>query len=102
MKFLISCQFQSALIQQWRANDIPTVGRIDRIESHRTEYVPCRHLTAVIIFGISRRSVVVQRIQNMADILLSLPRLTCKIIEISYVMAGPLPCAYCPTNPEAL
>ena len=49
-------------------DDIPAVGRINRIESHRTEYIPGRHLTAVIISGISRRSVVVQRVQNMADI----------------------------------
>ena len=40
---------QSTLIQKRGTNDIPAVGRIDRIESHRTEYIPGRHLTAVII-----------------------------------------------------
>src|SRR5436309_3451724 len=84
---LLGIQMQCRLVYNGAADGVDAAAGIDRIEPQSTEYVPCRHLSAVHISTLSGRFVVIFQVHDLPHMLLGLVGLSSIIVKIRDVVA---------------
>ena len=67
-------QIQRHLVETWRTYIIIRCARTNRVETQGGEYIPCRHLTRIIIARQTARGIIILRLQDVVHPLLGLLR----------------------------
>ena len=75
-------QMENSPAEERRAKHVLGRARIERIESKGREYVPCRHLPAIVVAGITAWSGIIERAAHLVHQLLRLVGPACKVIQV--------------------
>lgn len=81
-------KIEGNLLEARGGKHIAVCGGTDRIEAHRREDIPSRHLTSIVITRQATRRVVVFCIEDIRHTLNGLFPFPDEIVQIGYLMAG--------------